>query len=141
MQIQKSLVLHRIFPKPLYCKVIQLQHSYIVFQLKSIIRCETSFSHIWYQDVHPGVQAMLPLTTMDIKALCVLYERAGFSFTRIIKNIIRVSEHSPCISLSTLQKLSFLFNIISYYYYYYYYYYYHYYYYHYHCYSYSLSLF
>ena len=48
MQIQKTLVLHKIFSKPLYCKVVQLQHSYIVFQLKSIIRCETYFSHIWH---------------------------------------------------------------------------------------------
>ena len=69
MQIQKTLVLHKIFSKPLYCKVVQLQHSYIVFHLKSIRRCETSFSHIWHQEVHPGVQAMFPLTTMDIKAL------------------------------------------------------------------------
>ena len=112
MQIQKSLVLHGFFSKPLYCQGIQLQHSYIVFHLKSIRRCETSFSHIWHRELHPGVQAMLPVTTMDIKALCVLYERAGFSFTRITNNIIRVSDHSPCIALSTLQKFAFLFNYL-----------------------------
>ena len=83
MQIQKSLVLHRIFSKPLYCKVIQLRHSYIVFQLKSIIRCETSFSHIWHMEVHPGQQAKLALTTIDKKTFCVLHERAGFSSTGI----------------------------------------------------------
>ena len=99
-----------LFSKPLYCKVIQLQHSYTVFHLKSIRRCKTSFSHIWHQEVHPEVQAMFPLTTMDIKALCVLNERAGFSFTRITNKIIRVSQHSPYIALSTLQKPSFLFN-------------------------------
>ena len=101
-----------LFSKPLYCKVIQLQHSYTVFHLKSIRRCKTSFSHIWHQEVHPEVQAMFPLTTMDIKALCVLNERAGFSFTRITNRIIRVSERSPCIALSTLQKLAFLFNYL-----------------------------
>ena len=79
------------FSKPLYCKVIQLRHSYIVFQLKSIIRSETSFSHIWHLEVHPGVQAKLALTTMDKKTFCVLYERSGFSFTTITNNIIRVS--------------------------------------------------
>ena len=72
MQIQKSLLLHRIFSKPLYCKVIQLRHSYIVFQLKSIIWCETSFSHIWHMEIHPGVKAKLALTTMD-KRLSVYY--------------------------------------------------------------------
>ena len=72
MEIQKSaLSFTGFFSKLLYCKVIQLRHHYIVFQLKSIIGCETSFSHIWYMEVHPGVQTKLALTTMDKKTFCV----------------------------------------------------------------------
>ena len=115
MQIQKSLALHRIFFQALYCKVIQLRHSYFVFQLKTIIRSETSFPHIWHQEVHPGVQAKLALTTMDKTTFCVyLHERAGFSFTRITNNIIRVSACGQVSQPmhSTFNTMSFLFNYL-----------------------------